>query len=163
MNQIEKKTPCIQARASIRSGVAGGKSGGLLALVGAGALLAALGAAPAMAATCNKPPNEPGHARLCATLTNSVINQDGTPATQAGSHPWEMVTDVKFNTVQPPGTPPPPRNPANNVKDVDVTLPPGLVGNPNAAPEVHGRGAGQRRSTWWLRAGMPAFLAGRRR
>jgi hypothetical protein len=135
MNQIEKKTPVYsdasinpvrRCRRQVRAA--------LLALVGAGALLAALGAAPAMATTCNNPPDEPGHAQLCATLTNSVINQDGTPATQAGSHPWEMVTDVKFNTIQPPGTPPPPPNPANNVKDVDVTLPPGLVGNPNALP-----------------------------
>ena len=135
MNQIEKETP-VHSDASI-NGVQRCRRqirAGLLALVGVGALLAALGAAPAMATTCNNPPNEPGHAQLCASLTNSVINQDGTPTTQAGSHPWAMVTDVKFNTVPAPGTPPPPPNAANNVKDVDVTLPPGLIGNPNSVP-----------------------------
>ena len=28
----------------------------------------------------------------------SFLNEDGTPDTQAGSHPYEMVTNIEFNT-----------------------------------------------------------------
>ena len=56
-------------------------------------------------------------------------NRDGTPDTQAGSHPYEMDNEIGFNTdfnsedlFQPDG----------NFKDLIVNLPPGLVGNPNA-------------------------------
>ncbi len=66
----------------------------------------------------------------------SFVNQDGTPDTQAGSHPYEMVTSFEFNTkaerqiatlespyeILPVGT----------VRDIIVTPPPGLVGDPNA-------------------------------
>ncbi|HEY5342331.1 MAG TPA: hypothetical protein VIJ66_01550, partial [Solirubrobacteraceae bacterium] len=66
----------------------------------------------------------------------SLLNQNGTPDTQAGSHPYEMVTNIAFNTkvlareatadsryaLQPDG----------NVKDIITDLPPGLVGNPDA-------------------------------
>jgi hypothetical protein len=67
-----------------------------------------------------------------------LLNRDGTPDTQAGSHPYQMVTDITFNThyvrrepgvesrymLQPDG----------NVKDLITTLPAGLVGDPNATP-----------------------------
>jgi NHL repeat len=66
----------------------------------------------------------------------SLLNQNGTPDTQAGSHPYKMVTNIAFNTkvlareatadsryaLQPDG----------NVKDIITDLPPGLVGNPDA-------------------------------
>ncbi|HEY5342097.1 MAG TPA: hypothetical protein VIJ66_00340 [Solirubrobacteraceae bacterium] len=66
----------------------------------------------------------------------SFLNQDGTPDPQAGSHPYEMVTNIAFNTtvlrrqatadsrymILPDGT----------SRDVIVDLPPGLVGDPNA-------------------------------
>ncbi len=68
----------------------------------------------------------------------SFLNQDGTPNVQAGSHPYEMVTNIELNTAavprektadslyvnQPDGKP----------RDILVDLPPGLVGDPNATP-----------------------------
>ena len=57
---------------------------------------------------------------------------DGTIDTQAGSHPYEFTTSFAFNTV---------RNgvsllPASGeARDVEVELPPGLVGNPTAVPQ----------------------------
>ena len=67
----------------------------------------------------------------------SFVNQDGTADTQAGSHPYEMVTNIAFNTkvlkreptvdsrytLQPDG---------GASRDVIVDLPPGLIGDPNA-------------------------------
>ncbi len=66
----------------------------------------------------------------------SFLNQDGTLDTQAGSHPYEMVTSITLNTAAiqreenadsryvnlPDGT----------VRDIVTDLPPGLVGDPNA-------------------------------
>jgi hypothetical protein len=59
----------------------------------------------------------------------SFLNKDGTPDTQAGSHPYEMVTNIAYNTTidsrditEPDG----------NFKDIITEFPPGLVGDPNA-------------------------------
>jgi hypothetical protein len=59
----------------------------------------------------------------------AFANRDGTPDTQAGSHPYEMSIEIGFNTdfnaedlFQPDG----------NFKDLIVNLPPGLVGDPSA-------------------------------
>ncbi len=66
----------------------------------------------------------------------SFLNQDGAPDTQAGSHPYEMVTTLTFNTRAAPRFPyadsPYELRPVGNAKDIVVTLPPGLVGDPNA-------------------------------
>jgi NHL repeat len=73
------------------------------------------------------------------TFEVSFLNKDGTPDVQAGSHPYEMVTNIAFNTkamqrepgvdsrytFQPDGA----------LKDVIVDLPPGLVGDPNATAQ----------------------------
>jgi hypothetical protein len=59
----------------------------------------------------------------------SARTKAGTPAVQAGSHPYSLTTGLVLNQ---PATP----NYAleGNVKDVTVELPPGLVGNPTATP-----------------------------
>jgi hypothetical protein len=54
-------------------------------------------------------------------------NANGTPDTQAGSHPYEMTTSVMFNTGAN-------EQPRGQVKDVHLELPAGLVGNINATP-----------------------------
>ena len=63
-----------------------------------------------------------------ASFSASATNQDGTPATQAGSHPYQDVTSINFAT-DSQGLP------TENVKDVKVNLPAGLIGNPNATPK----------------------------
>ncbi len=56
----------------------------------------------------------------------SLFNEDGTPATAAGSQPFQLTTTLVLNqTAQ--------RQPVALPKDVSFKLPPGLVGNPTAA------------------------------
>jgi hypothetical protein len=70
------------------------------------------------------------------TFEVSFLNRDGSPDVQAGSHPFEMVTNVAFNTTVLPRE----RTadsiyvtqPDGNLKDVIVDTPPGLVGDPDA-------------------------------
>ena len=66
----------------------------------------------------------------------SFLNQDGTQNTQAGSHPYEMVTSFALNTTaerELGGWDSRYRlGPAGNVRDVIVDTPPGLIGDPNA-------------------------------
>ena len=56
------------------------------------------------------------------------LNEDGTPATQAGAHPFQLTTTLVMNQT-------PERYPAELLKDVRFNLPQGLVGNPNAAAQ----------------------------
>ena len=56
------------------------------------------------------------------------FNENGTPATQAGSHPFALTTALVMN--QSTG-----RQPVALPKDLRFNLPPGLVGNPNAAAQ----------------------------
>ncbi len=63
----------------------------------------------------------------------TYTNENGTPATQAGSHPWAMTTKVEFSTK------PDPKNPGREIgegspKNVSVELPAGVVGNRDAVP-----------------------------
>ncbi len=60
-----------------------------------------------------------------------MSNEDGSVATQAGGHPYEITTTVDFKT----GTSPEGEVPAESVKDVTVEVPPGLVGNPTVMPK----------------------------
>ncbi len=58
-------------------------------------------------------------------------NEDGTPASQAGSHPFQLTTTLVLNQAnQPTG-----RQPVTLPKDLGFDLPAGLVGNPNAAAQ----------------------------
>jgi hypothetical protein len=97
---------------------------GLLAI----ALTAAIAIAIALASSASA--SEPFGVEL---LANPIVNQDGSPATQAGGHPFAMTTTVMFNhrvleeeegitIVSVAGDP----------KSVEVNLPAGLVVNPLA-------------------------------
>src|ERR1700727_664265 len=69
----------------------------------------------------------PGPAGFDGTITNA----DGSPDTQAGSHPYAVTTGFALNTVTggegilPAG---------GEIRDIDVSVPPGLIGDPNAVP-----------------------------
>jgi len=73
-------------------------------------------------------PTEFGVERLDLTTTN----EDGSPATQAGSHPFALTTTIGLNqALTPSGEPKPVALP----KDLDFQLPAGLVGDPSAIPQ----------------------------
>jgi hypothetical protein len=59
----------------------------------------------------------------------SITNQDGTPDTQAGSHPFAYTTTLALRTegenIHSAG---------GDTRDIEVELPPGLVGAPGAVP-----------------------------
>jgi hypothetical protein len=62
----------------------------------------------------------------------------GAPALEAGSHPWEITTSFEipalFSPPSPAGDGGTVFRPVENVKNVLVELPPGLVGDPQAIP-----------------------------
>jgi len=63
-----------------------------------------------------------------------LLGEDGRPLSGAASHPFAYVTSFAVNTVPgPPGSTAPFVPAGGDLKDVEVALPPGLVGNPNAA------------------------------
>jgi DNA-binding beta-propeller fold protein YncE len=63
-------------------------------------------------------------------------NQDGTLDTQAGSHPYELVNDIEFNShymhTESNADSPYVREPDGTVRDLALNFPPGMVGDPNA-------------------------------
>lgn len=69
-----------------------------------------------------------------------IVNEDGSPAVQAGSHPYEFISSMRFTAagVTPPvpeaGKPTPQAVPASAPKDIEVALPPGVIGNPLNGP-----------------------------
>jgi hypothetical protein len=66
----------------------------------------------------------------------AFLNEDGTADTQAGSHPYEMQTNISLNTQvlprEPRGDSRYETVPDGNVRDILTDLPPGLVADPNA-------------------------------
>jgi hypothetical protein len=70
------------------------------------------------------------------SLEVAFLNEDGTPDTQAGSHPFEMVYDMVMNTQIVPRAAGADLRwmtlPDGNLKDVISHFPPGFVGDPNA-------------------------------
>jgi hypothetical protein len=66
-----------------------------------------------------------------ASFAATPSNEDGSPDTQAGSHPFQMTFDIALNTKIEAGVPVPAALP----KDLRFTLPPGLVGNATAIPQ----------------------------
>jgi hypothetical protein len=65
-----------------------------------------------------------------AAFEGSTANSDGSPDTQAGSHPYQVSTTLAFNTVEVEGQP----VVDGNLKDLTVELPAGLTGDPTATP-----------------------------
>jgi hypothetical protein len=57
----------------------------------------------------------------------------GAPAIQAGSHPFAITSTVNFHTI--PNNLPFLEEPEGAPRNIDVELPAGLVGNPNAVPQ----------------------------
>ncbi len=66
------------------------------------------------------------------SFTAEAINQNGTLDTQAGSHPFEATTSFIFNQAAGAKYD---GDGAGNVKDVELELPPGFIGNPDATPQ----------------------------
>ena len=118
MNQIHGKAPVYPDATSERPRQRRLRPirAALLAFAVTAATLGALTAAPAMAKFG------------VVSFSNTVTNQDGSTTTQAGSHPYEMTASMTF-TQRSSGLP------TENVKDVQVNLPPGLIGNANATPK----------------------------
>jgi hypothetical protein len=65
-----------------------------------------------------------------AGFHTEITGPNGTPATQAASHPYQFTTSFLLNTEAPPGRSPVPAQ--GDLKDIHLALPPGLVGNPTA-------------------------------
>jgi hypothetical protein len=65
------------------------------------------------------------------TFVAGVYGADGNPDSTAAAHPFAAITSFFLNTVRSPlgGI-----IPAGDPKDIDVALPPGLLGNPLATP-----------------------------
>ena len=70
------------------------------------------------------------------SLDDTFTNQDGSPATQAGSHPFAQTTTLGFDTIPDPngGV----DIPDGDLKDMTVSLPPGFVGDPTVIPTCSG-------------------------
>lgn len=73
----------------------------------------------------------PAHAAFGVAAFDQQITADaaGDPFTQAGGHPYEITTEIDFNTHPDPNGGSGAPNPDADAKDVIVNVPPGLVGN----------------------------------
>jgi DNA-binding beta-propeller fold protein YncE len=66
----------------------------------------------------------------------SFLNKDGTPDTQAGSHPYKLVNTIEFEShferAESNADSQYVREPGGTLKDLALDFPPGMVGDPNA-------------------------------
>jgi hypothetical protein len=120
-----------QRQSVFSSGRLGGRVA--LALLVAGLLLASVASSSAAA--------EFGFAAE-GGLTAAVTNKDGTTDTQAGSHPYDLTTTVAVNREKAFEVTPVEgelweveRPVGGDVRDIEVSLPAGLVGAPSATPQ----------------------------
>jgi hypothetical protein len=110
----------------------------LLAVTFVLAILAASGGSAALASSTlalSPTPASTG-ARVfgVSSFDGSIVNQDGSVDTQAGSHPFAATTSFSFPSTPDPaagGTP----LAVEDAKDISVDLPAGLVGNPVGIPQ----------------------------
>jgi hypothetical protein len=61
----------------------------------------------------------------------TFVNEDGSPATQAGSHPYAVITKFHLNSEMSPKYG---EVPVEQMKDLEVRLPEGVLGEPGAIP-----------------------------
>ena len=74
----------------------------------------------------------PAHAAFGVSQFDlTFLGENGLPTTQAGWHPGSAVTDLRFNSKPDPAIG---ELPDGAVRNVEVSLPEGLVGKPNAVP-----------------------------
>jgi hypothetical protein len=104
---------------SIRSGAGAGRRGRRLLAVLMGSALVAMSVAPG------------AQADFGVTAFGGSTSINGDFSRQAGAHP-DLTTRVEFPVHTDPVTGA--KSLEGNIKDVDVSLPPGLVGNPTAVP-----------------------------
>jgi hypothetical protein len=65
----------------------------------------------------------------------ALSGPDGKPTSGADSHPYQYTTSFAVNTAKaPPGSSLPLRSAEGDLKEIEVALPPGLIGNPTALP-----------------------------
>jgi hypothetical protein len=91
------------------------------------------GGAPAVSVTSHNrisvDPVPPGFEEFGSTL----VGEDGTLDQRAGSHPFEYTTSFAVNTkIAVPGSEGAFEPAGGDLRNIDVTLPPGLIGNPTA-------------------------------
>ena len=89
------------------------------------------------------PENEAGEGEAKAGFQDfeaTLTGADGKPATGAASHPYQYTSSFAVNTaLTPPGSNFPFRAAGGDVKDIEVSLPPGFIGNPSAAARCTAR------------------------
>ena len=91
----------------------------LIAAIATGAIALTVGVAPASASFG------------ITAFGGSLKTPAGQPLLQAGAHP-DVTTSISFATTPDENDQP---SPDGNVKNIDVNLPPGLIGNPSATPK----------------------------
>ena len=85
------------------------------------------GGAPKFSGTLPVSVNSTPAAFGTSTFELLPLNEDGTAATAAGSHPFQLTTTLVLNQEA--------EEPIEMPKDLNFRLPPGLVGNPNAVTQ----------------------------
>ena len=99
-------------------------AGLLVAAFAAAVALGAPGASPALA--------DFGFLPGAAGFNGAITNAEGASDTQAGSHPYQITTSFALNTeTNTEGQ----YVPDGDMKNLTVSLPPGLIGNPQVVPQ----------------------------
>ncbi len=86
------------------------------------------GGAPAVSTAQRVPISDEPVSFGVHNLEVTPTNEDGSPATQAGSHPFQLTTSLVTNQTGE-------RQPVALPKDLRFNLPPGLIGNPTAVAQ----------------------------